>query len=221
MQFLQYEGQNHNFSVGCYQLLQSSLPRQLLELVQQKPIGTFKFKFWWYTHLTESEPGNYQYFITERFYKKRGIGLCYSWKRSTEAGNIGSHFSKKKRIQKKKKNLCWFCARIHLLKHYLIVLMATHIWNCGRCWAGRASIKSNSLHAARYKVNHAGWLWAFSPFWELKTHEESKVERRFRCELEETEARLILSFAMRKSHEQTTLMSETKRKEKRKINKRL
>lgn len=103
MQFLQYEGQNHNFSVGCYQLLQSSLPRQLLELVQQKPIGTFKFKFWWYTHLTESEPGNYQYFITERFYKKRGIGLCYSWKRSTEAGNIGSHFSKKKRIQKKKK----------------------------------------------------------------------------------------------------------------------
>lgn len=94
------------------------------------------------------------------------------------------------------------------------LLTTTHIWNCGRCWAGRASIKSNSLHAARYKVNQAGWLWAFSPFCELKTQDESRVERRFKCELEEIMLILTHSLAIQESYPNAILLSETEIKEK-------
>lgn len=73
-----------------------------------------------------------------------------------------------------------------LISKYITINMRSYIWNCGRILAGNATVISKSLHADKYKCNHAGWLWAFKPLLLFITNEESKVDIRRKWELENT-----------------------------------
>ena len=74
---------------------------------------------------------------------------------------------------------------------WIILILNPYIWNCGKCEAGKAIMRSRSLHADKYKDNQAGLLCACRPFWELTTHRESNVERRFKWELFERNHKLV------------------------------